>query len=77
MACCEPAQSEARPADPDAGDKLAELYRQRDSLAGRRGAPHVAALNYGHLVQQVVPAADVPLAPPDEASVTITLSKDG
>jgi CHAT domain-containing protein len=93
----------------DAGENLAELYRQRDALAGRPlpgsvpppaasdpaaldkditaaqaeladadGALQVAAPNYGQLVQQVVPAADV-LASlgPDEALAAIMLSKDG
>ena len=93
----------------DAGDKLAELYRQRDALAGNAppgsvplGAPtspadldkqitdaqaeladadaalQTAAPNYGQLVQQVVPAADVLAAlRPDEALAAITLTTHG
>ena len=91
----------------DAEDKLAELYRQRDPLAGNAppgtltpgptgnpaaldrqitdaqaeladadAALQAAAPNYGQLVQQVVPAADVLSAlRPDEALISITLSK--
>ena len=96
----------------DAGQALAELYRQRDDLA--RGAVpgngaaaagaspadrpadldkriaaaqaeladadaalHAAAPNYGQLVQEVVPAADVLAAlRPGEAFVAITLTGD-
>jgi CHAT domain-containing protein len=93
----------------DAGQALAELYRQRDDLA--RGAVpgtvpppavpvspaeldkriaaaqaeqadadaalHAAAPNYGQLVQEVVPAADVLAAlRPDEAFVSISLAGD-
>jgi CHAT domain-containing protein len=93
----------------DAADKLAELYRQRDLLAGNAppgvltpgstgglaavdqqitdaqatladadAAMQTAAPNFGQLVQQVVPAADV-LAQlrPDEALATITLTPHG
>ncbi len=91
----------------DAEDKLAELYRQRDLLAGNAppgvltpgptgnpaaldrqitdaqaeladadAALQAAAPNYGQLVQQVVPAADVLSAlRPNEALISITLSK--
>src|SRR5271166_2984470 len=93
----------------DAGDKLADLYRQRDLLAGNAppgaltpgptgnladvdkqitdaqadladadAALQTAAPNFGQLVQQVVPAADV-LATlrPDEALAAITLTPHG
>ncbi|MGA3398464.1 MAG: CHAT domain-containing protein [Acetobacteraceae bacterium] len=93
----------------DAGETLAELYRQRDDLA--RGVPpgivappavpvapadldrriaaaqadladadaalHAAAPNYGQLVQEVAPTADVLAAlQPGEAFVAITLAGD-
>lgn len=93
----------------DSADNLAELYRQRDALAGRPlpgalppnvasnpealdkdiataqaemadadSALQAAAPNYGQLVQQVVPAADVLGAlAPDEALAAIMLTKDG
>ena len=93
----------------DAGENLAELYRQRDALAGRPlpgsvppgassnpaaldkdiaaaqaeladadAALQAAAPNYGQLVQQVVPAADILAAlAPDEALAAITLTTDG
>jgi CHAT domain-containing protein len=93
----------------DAAENLAELYRQRDALAGRPlpgsvpsghssdpgaldkdiaaaqaeladadAALQVAAPNYGQLVQQVVPAADVLAAlAPDEALAAIVLTRDG
>jgi CHAT domain-containing protein len=93
----------------DAGDKLADLYRQRDALAGNAppgsvlpgpatspadldkqiadaqaeladadAALQAAAPNYGQLVQQVVPAADVLKAlGPDEALAAITLTQRG
>ncbi len=93
----------------DAGDKLADLYRQRDALSGKAppgtaplgpttdpaaldkqiadaqaeladadAALQTAAPNYGQLVQQVVPAADVlPALGPDEALAAITLTPHG
>ncbi|HME23576.1 MAG TPA: CHAT domain-containing tetratricopeptide repeat protein [Acetobacteraceae bacterium] len=93
----------------DAGDKLADLYRQRDLLVGNAppgslplGAPtslaaldkqitdaqadladadaalQAAAPNYGQLVQQVVPTADVLAAlRPDEALAAVTLTAHG
>jgi CHAT domain-containing protein len=93
----------------DAGDRLADLYRERDALTGNAppgsvslGAPtspadldkritdaqaeladadaalQTASPNYGQLVQQVVPAADVLGAlRPDEALAAITLTPRG
>jgi CHAT domain-containing protein len=93
----------------DAADNLAQLYRQRDVLAGRPlpgslppnapsnpaaldkdiataqadmadadAALQAAAPNYGQLVQQVIPAADVLSAlAPDEALAAIVLTTDG
>jgi CHAT domain-containing protein len=93
----------------DAQDRLADLYRQRDALAGNAppgtlspgagvgpaeldkqiadaqselsdadGALQTAAPNYGQLVQQVVPAAEVLAAlGPDEALAAITLTRHG
>jgi CHAT domain-containing protein len=93
----------------DAGDRLADLYRQRDALMGNAppgsvplgtttnpaaldkqiadaqteladadAALQAAAPNYGQLVQQIVPAAEVLGAlGPDEALVAITLTPNG
>ena len=93
----------------DAGDRLAELYRQRDVLMGNAplgsvplgtttnpaaldkqiadaqaeladadAALQTAAPNYGQLVQQIVPVADVLGAlGSDEALVAITLTPQG
>ncbi len=93
----------------DSADSLAELYRERDALAGQPlpgtlppnaasdpaaldkaiagaqaemadadAALQAAAPNYGQLVQQVIPAADVLAAlAPDEALAAIMLTRDG
>ena len=69
-------------AAPGCDDNPADLDRQiieaQAELADADGALQTASPNYGQLVQQVVPAADVLAAlRPDEALAAITLTKHG